>query len=118
MSTGDPYCPGCGSMHPGVHMSTCPAQRAPIVDLVAGFAQQLQPTAYERAQQALRDRVAALEFEVARLKAWSRPPDAMCMECGTGYVNPEHLANHVCCIRAASESPATAYPPIPDEPTV
>lgn len=87
-----------------------------------------QPTAYERDQQALRDRMAALESrvdgnagaavmliesqrdrlaaalrrieqlerEVARLKAWSRPPAEMCLKCGTGFTTPEHVESHRC----------------------
>lgn len=144
MSTDLNVCRGCGRRD-GAHAVTCIAvavvQAPPIV------------TAYDRDQQALRDRVAALESrvdgntgatvmliesqrdrltatmrcieqverdlvllhnalvargpcnqlrieqleqEVARLKAWSRPPAEMCISCGTGFTTPRHAASHRC----------------------
>lgn len=41
-------------------------------------------------------RFEALEREVAKLTAWSRPPEQMCLSCGLGFSTPEHAATHTC----------------------
>lgn len=53
-------------------------------------------TAYERDRNALISRIAQLEREVRRLTAWARPPDEMCLVCGTGFVSREHATTHTC----------------------
>lgn len=121
------YCQDFGSQGAGAHYGSCPR-------IAAAVAQMPQPTAYERDQQALRDRVTAqavrlddalrrieqLENEVARLKAprecahdWEYPVGAVttCTKCGA-----KRLVTAAGPLVVMS-SPATAYPPIPDEGT-
>jgi hypothetical protein len=122
----DEVCGRCG-FHVSAHSDNCPRVFAPLP----------QPTAYERDQQALRDRVERidtlrrdwelesehrinaalrrveqLELEVARLTAPREPvpePPAIYLPCGCW--------NDVHGCRGHNASPATAYPPLPDEGT-
>lgn len=82
-------CSDCG-LGAGAHYCDCPR----IAQAVAQSAP--QPTAYDRAQAELVRRIEALEAEVAKLKAWSRPPELMCMICGTGFATDAHKTNHRC----------------------
>lgn len=90
-------------------------------DCAAGKSHQ-PATAYEREQQALRDRVETLEVSLtltplgvvssrldaalrrieqleaamARQQAWTRPPAELCISCGTSFTTPEHARTHRC----------------------
>lgn len=53
-------------------------------------------TAFNMMRDRLTSRIEALEAEVARLKAWSRPPENMCLQCGAGFVTADHKQTHKC----------------------
>lgn len=86
-------CPDCGCSR-SAHFTYCVRFANAAVKSAAFLPK--PPTAYEREQAPMLERIARLELEVARLKAWSRPPTEMCLKCGTGFTTPEHVESHRC----------------------
>lgn len=86
----DSVCTSCGCT--GAHYEYCRHVNPPL-QLTAYDRLQLEQTS--RLDGALR-RIEQLELEVARLKAWSRPPAEMCLVCGAGFTTPEHRQKHSC----------------------
>lgn len=71
--------------------------RADVSELWTRLAteRQLSDTMATRFDAALR-RIEALELEMAKLTAWTRPPPGMCSVCGTAFVTPQHAQSHQC----------------------
>lgn len=125
-------CSDCGGDR-HAHMSNCPRLAAAVALMPLP-----QPTAYDRDQQALRDRldtafqrIEQLELEVARLKG---PQSAYAQAIDQKLENIRQSASLIlgdqlprqqlacgcvgrCSGHQFSASPATAYPPLPDEGT-
>lgn len=79
----------------GSHFTHC-VKVASAVAESAKLLPRLPSTEYEREREALYARIAKLEQEVARLKAWTRPPGEMCLKCGAGFVTAGHASAHSC----------------------
>jgi hypothetical protein len=120
-------CSHCG-FHQSAHYGNCPRIAAAVLQMSVP-----QPTAYERDQQALRAdlkaafaeivtgrerldaalrRIEALELEVAKLKGPTRLSRCPVVGCTVADCSGLHVIGG-----PFASSPATAYPPLPDEGT-